>query len=133
MAASASADHLAELLTNYAALHDGRRLWLTISPRQDSWELLLRVALIGLGADWLAVLDKIGQTWVITDAVVMADCKRTARELPSAAPGLVRMWFRELPSEAFELSAGWTAAVKRMAELMEAISPESEEWMGGSP
>ena len=82
----AAVDHLAELLRDYEQVH-GRRLWLSIVPRRDSWDLLTRVALDGLGADWLAVKDKRGQTLVISDCQTYAECPNTARHLPSRRRG----------------------------------------------
>lgn len=116
---AAQVEHLAELLTHYAIFH-GKPLYVTIRPGVDSWELVHRPGLNSLGADWCAVKARDGQVWVITDAEVFRDLANIAREIPTVAPEFVRMWAHDWGADAFELSPGWSAGVRRLAAMMPA-------------
>jgi hypothetical protein len=121
VAVAAEVAHLSDVLYTWK-----RPVYLTLYLATDGWELIVRPALMALGADYVAVADERGQVWVISDGAVFADCTATARPLPTAAPALARKFLRQYGAGAFELSAGWTAACKRMARLMEDCTPATK-------
>ncbi len=112
---------LAELLKDYAVF-TGKPLYLTWRPA-DGWELLhkyaFRIFAAELGAQFVAVRDdKNAQYWIVTDYARMNELLATSKELPTAAPELVMHFARTLGTEPdrWELSDGWAASVKRLAD-----------------
>ena len=115
-----SADHLAELLRNYEQVH-GRRLWLWLNLRPATagnyspawpWTALAPTGSPSKTSAARRGLSPTASRW--PNARTRRGICRTPRRGWSGSRGQL------YPAEAFELSAGWAAAVKRAAAMLPA-------------
>jgi hypothetical protein len=116
----ADAEHLAEFLKLST-----KPIYVFLACGEDSWQLLVKPFLLQMGEDFAVIRgDPDGKLWVFSDCEHLGreDLATKVQALPTAAPGMIRKLAAAYGDNAFELSEGWAAAVRGMAE-MEAPPP----------